>query len=93
MSTSEFLLLITMNYLSGMQFCLPLFLMHRKELKQNLHKYIGCMLSVANISVGYYRFWTIKDADGGGRFYLLLAGVIAPFLIVNYTENGESAIV
>ena len=51
------------------------------------------MLSVANISVGYYRFWTIKDADGGGRFYLLLAGVIAPFLIVNYTENGESAIV
>ena len=51
------------------------------------------MLTVANISVGFYRFWTITDAESGGRFYLLLAGVIAPFLIVNYTESGESAIV
>jgi hypothetical protein len=92
-STSKFLLLITMQYLAGMQFCLPLFLMHRNELKQNLHKYIGCVLIVANISVGYYRFWTIKDAESGGRFYLLLAGFIAPFLIINYTESGESAIV
>ena len=57
MTECSFLIMMTIQYLAGMQIFTPLFLMNRNELKVQTYRYVGFMLIALTLGIGMYRFW------------------------------------
>ena len=51
-------MLVTLQYIAGMQIFLPLFLLHRNELQEKMYRYVGYMLTALNMGIGVYHFFT-----------------------------------